>query len=78
VSLPHPGITLTTSNMASIITPTPLYKTAAGVVTTCATKPYARGCQVQVTVTYSFGLNIPYIPAGAIPLTSTSIETIQD
>jgi Flp pilus assembly protein TadG len=74
LSLPHPGITLTAAN----ITPTTLNTTAAGASSTCTADPYARSCQVQVTVTYSFGLKIPFFPAASIPLTSTSIETIQN
>jgi Flp pilus assembly protein TadG len=74
LSLPHPGINLTASN----ITATPLNKMASG-VGTCATAPYSQGCEVQVTVTYSFGMQIPFIRGAAtIPLSSTSIETIQD
>jgi Flp pilus assembly protein TadG len=72
LSLSHPGINLTTSNIKAV----PLYTTAAGL--SCAAKPYAQGCEIQVTVTYSFGLNIPFIPAATIPLSSSSIETIQD
>jgi Flp pilus assembly protein TadG len=72
LSLPHPGINLPASN----ITSTPLNKTAAGV--SCAASPYAQGCEIQVKVTYTFGMNIPWIPAASIPLSSTSIETIQD
>jgi Flp pilus assembly protein TadG len=70
LSLPHPGVNLTTSN----ITPTWLLTNAAGVACT----QYTQGCQVKVTVSYTFGLKIPFIPAASIPLTSTSIETIQD
>jgi Flp pilus assembly protein TadG len=74
LGLPHPGMSLTTSN----ITPTWPGTTALG--TSCGTKIYAQGCQVKVTVSYVFGLGIPFIPAqySSIPLTSTSIETIQD
>jgi Flp pilus assembly protein TadG len=79
VNLPHPGINLTAAN----ITPTALGTTATGATTPCATTPYAQGCQVKVKVSYTFGMNIPFIPANdyislSIPFTSTSIETIQD
>jgi Flp pilus assembly protein TadG len=70
LSLPHPGIYLTTSN----ITPIALTTTAAGGTCTAL----AQGCQVQVTVYYQFGLNIPKIPASSVPFFSTSIETVQD
>ena len=72
LSLPHPGLNLATSN----ITATPVNATAAGV--SCLASPYAQGCEVKVTVSYTFGLNIPYVPAASIPLSSTSTETIQD
>jgi Flp pilus assembly protein TadG len=73
LSLPHPGLSLTKDN----IKPTWLNVTADG-TTTCT--QYAQGCQVQVVVTYNFGLTIPFIPSTytSIPLTSTSIETIQN
>jgi Flp pilus assembly protein TadG len=74
LSLPHPTLNLTASN----ITPTPLGTTATGATAPCATTPYAQGCQVKVTVSYTFGLHIPLIPAASIPISSTSIETIQD
>jgi Flp pilus assembly protein TadG len=74
LSLPHPGINLTSSD----ITPTWLGTTAAGASAACTTDHYAQGCQVKVVVSYSFGLHIPFVPATSIPLTSTSIETIQD
>jgi len=70
LSLPHPGVNLTTSN----ITPTWLLTNAAGVACT----QYSQGCQVQVTVSYTFRLNVPYVKAPSIPLSSTSTETIQD
>jgi len=71
-NLPHPGVTSLT------ITPTWLGTTASGDTSVCAKTPSAQGCQVQVKVSYSFDLNIPFFPAASIPLTSTSIETIQD
>jgi Flp pilus assembly protein TadG len=74
LSLQHPGISLTADN----IMPTALRTTAAGASPACVAHPYAQGCQVQVVVTYTFSLNIPFIPAASIPLTSTSVETIQD
>lgn len=74
LSLPHPGINLTAAN----ITPTSLSTTATGGA--CA--PLSQGCQVRVTVSYTFGMDIPYIPPSyiflSIPFTSTSVETIQD
>jgi len=70
LSLPHPGINLTASNIVY----TPLSTTATGAACT----PYAQGCRVKVTVSYSFSLHIPYVPTAAIPLHSTSIETIQN
>lgn len=70
LSLNHPGINL----KASDITVTWLTTTASGSVCT----QYSQGCQVKVKVSYTFGLNIPFIPATSIPLSSTSIETIQD
>jgi Flp pilus assembly protein TadG len=74
LSLPHPGLSLAISNVDANW----LGYTATGVTSTCATKPTAQGCQVQVTVHSAYSLNIPFIPAASIPLTSTSIETIQD
>jgi Flp pilus assembly protein TadG len=69
LSLTHPGINLTASN----VTVTWLTTTAAG--GTCA--QYSQGCQVEVKVSYTYPLNIPFFSA-TIPLSSTSIETIQD
>jgi Flp pilus assembly protein TadG len=74
LSLPHPGLNLKASN----ITPNWLGTTAAGSTVGCATTQYAHGCQVKVTVSYTFSLNIPFFGAAAIPLSSTSVETIQD
>jgi Flp pilus assembly protein TadG len=74
LSLPHPGINLAPAN----IHVTPLQTTAAGPSSTCTLHPYAQNCQLQVTINYSFSLNIPFIPAAAIPLSGTSVETIQD
>lgn len=65
----HPGINLTTSNIV-VTWPT---TTAGG----SACTQYSQGCQVQVKVSYSFPLNIPFFSTH-IPLSSTSIETIQD
>ena len=67
-SLPHPG--LTTANI--LVTPTPMLVNVAGVP--CAA--YAQGCQVEVKVTYTFTLSTFW--SASIPLTATSIETIQD
>ena len=70
LTLPSPpGVDLT----ASDITATWLTKTAAG--GTCV--QYAQGCQVQVKVSYSFSLSIPFL-SKSIPISSTAIETIQD
>src|ERR1035438_1567832 len=69
LGLTHPGINLTASN----ITVTWLTTTATG--STCT--PNSQGCQVEVTVNYPFPLNIPFFST-SIPLSSTSIETIQD
>lgn len=69
LSLPHPGLSL----VASDITPTALTTTATG--GSCV--QYSQGCQVEVQVTYTFQLNIPFYSPN-IPVTSTSIETIQD
>ena len=74
LNLQHPGINMA----AAIITPTALGTKADGTTAGCTTTPYIQGCQVKVVVTYTFSLNIPFIPAASIPLTSTSIETIQD
>lgn len=69
MGLTHPGITLTASN----ITVTWLTTTATG--SACA--QYSQGCQVKVTVNCPFQLNIPFFSA-SIPLSSSSIETIQN
>jgi Flp pilus assembly protein TadG len=69
LSLPHPGLSL----VASDITATALTTTATG--GSCV--QYSQGCQVQVQVTYTFQLNIPFYSPN-IPVSSTSIETIQD
>ena len=58
---------------ASDITVTWPTKTAAGA--TCT--QYSQGCQVEVTVSYSFNLSVPFLQA-SIPFSSTSEETIQD
>jgi len=70
LSLPHPGINLIAGNIVYTALPT----TATGAACT----PSAQGCRVKVTVSYSFSLHIPYVPTAAIPLHSTSIETIQN
>jgi len=70
LSLAHPGINLTASNIAA----TWLTTTATG--GTCL--QYSQGCQVEVTVSYPFQVNIPFFPSVSIPLSSTSIETIQN
>ena len=69
LSLAHPGLNLEASN----ITVTWLTTTAAG----SACTKYSQGCQVEVTVSYPFQLNIPFFST-SIPLSSTSIATIQD
>lgn len=66
---PHPGMTLTASNIAV----TWLTTDSTGSACTAS----ARGCRVQVTVSYNYVLHIPFI-TGSEPLSSTSIETIQD
>jgi hypothetical protein len=73
LSLPHPGISLTASNVNVTWPGT----TAAGVSPACTADAYAQGCEVKVIVSYTFKLNIPYFSA-SIPLSSTSMETIQD
>jgi Flp pilus assembly protein TadG len=69
LGLPHPGLGLTASN----ISVPPMTTTAAG--TTCTA--FTQGCQVKVTVSYTFRLNVPFV-SGSVPISSTSIETIQD
>jgi hypothetical protein len=69
LGLPHPGLNLTASN----INVTPANTTASGGVCT----QFSRGCQIKVTVSYTFHLIIPFFSA-SIPLSSTSEETIQD
>jgi Flp pilus assembly protein TadG len=69
LALPHPGLSLTTSN----ITATALTTTATG----SACVQYSQGCQVEVQVTYTFQLNLPFYSPN-IPVSSTSIETIQN
>ena len=69
LSLPHPGINITASN----ITPTPLSTTAAG----GACIAYSQGCQVKVKVSYTFQLNLLFYST-SIPFSSTSEETIQN
>lgn len=64
--LPHPGITLSSVEVT--------WPHTTGVACTS----HAQGCQVQVRVHSTYSLNIPFIPAASIPLTSTSIETIQN
>lgn len=73
LSLPHPGLSLATSNINVTWPGT----TAAGASAGCATNPYGQGCQVKVNVSYTFKLSIPYFSA-SVPLSSSSIETIQD
>jgi Flp pilus assembly protein TadG len=69
LSQPHPGLNLKASNI-TVTWPT---TTASGA--TCV--QYSQGCQVEVKVSYPFKLSIPLFSA-SFPLTSTSIETIQD
>jgi Flp pilus assembly protein TadG len=73
LSLPHPSINLTASNINVTWPGT----TAAGASTGCASDPYGQGCQVKVIVSYTFILHIPFFST-SIPLSSTSIETIQN
>lgn len=69
-NMPHPG--LTTAN----ITVTPNWLATMGDGTACP--QYTRGCQVQVTVSYSYTLNIPFVPAASFPVSSKAIRTIHD
>jgi Flp pilus assembly protein TadG len=69
LSLPHPGLSLTAAN----ITPTWLQTNAAG----NACVQYSQGCQVEVQVSYTFQMSLPFY-SPSISLSSTSIETIQD
>lgn len=69
LSQSHPGVNLAASN----ITVTWLATTATGASCT----PNSQGCQVEVKVSYPFALSIPFIST-SIPLSSTSIETIQN
>lgn len=69
LSLPNGGIGLA----ASDITVNWMTTTAGGSI--CASN--SRGCQVSVKINHSFPLTIPFF-ATSVPLTSTSIETIQD
>jgi Flp pilus assembly protein TadG len=69
LSLAHPGLNLVASN----ITVTWLTTTATG----SACTKYSQGCQVEVTVSYPFQLNIPFFST-SLPLSSTSIATIQN
>ena len=73
LSLPHPGINLLASNISVTWPGT----TASGASAGCSANPYGQGCQVKVKISYTFNLAIPVFPA-AIPLSSTTIETIQD
>ena len=74
------GLNLTASN----ITVTWPGTTAAGANAGCAASPHGQGCQVKVTVSYTFSLRIPFFSAtipyfsASIPFSSTSIETIQN
>ena len=73
LNLPHPGMNLTASNINVTWPGT----TATGATAGCASNPYGQGCQVKVIVSYTFVLRIPFFTT-SIPLTSTSIETIQN
>jgi Flp pilus assembly protein TadG len=73
LSLPHPGLSLVASNISVTWPGT----TAAGASAGCSANPYGQGCQVKVKVSYTFNLAIPVFPA-AIPLSATTIETIQN
>jgi len=68
-NMPHPG--LTTANIT--VTPNWMLTNATGAG--CAAG--SRGCQVQVTVTYTIQLKA-YLFTRSFPLSSTSTETIQD
>jgi Flp pilus assembly protein TadG len=69
LSLAHPGMNLTASN----ITVTPLTTKTNG--TACVA--WAQQCRIQVKVSYTYQVNL-LVASVAIPLSSTSIETIQD
>ena len=71
----YPGINLGPTSNATI-TVTPL--TTRSDTTTCVA--WSQGCRIEVQIQYSYGLSLPYLPAASssIPLTGTSIETIQD
>lgn len=69
LSQSHPGVSLQTNNIAV----TWLTTTAGG--STCTQQ--SQGCQVEVKVSYTFPLSIPFFST-SLPLSSTSIETIQD
>jgi Flp pilus assembly protein TadG len=73
LSLKHPSLNLTTSN----ITVTWPGTTAAGANAGCASSPYSQGCQVKVTVSYTYNLHLVLFNT-SIPFSSTSIETIQN
>ena len=66
---PHPGLNLSASNI------TVTWMTTDAVGNTCTAN--TQGCQVKVKVSYTYPLQIPFITA-SWPLSSTSIETIQD
>jgi Flp pilus assembly protein TadG len=67
LNMAHPGLNLTAGNI-EVTWP------ARG---TCAEGSNAQGCQVQVTVRYTFQMNLPFY-SPSIPLSSISKETIQD
>jgi Flp pilus assembly protein TadG len=69
-NMPHPFLT------AANITVTPNWMATAGDGTVCL--QYQRGCQVQVTVSYTYSLFTPFLPALTHPISSTSIRTIHD
>jgi Flp pilus assembly protein TadG len=73
LSLKHPGLNLTASNIAVTWPGT----TAAGANPGCASNPYGQGCQVKVSVSYTFKLGLVKFST-SIPFSSTSIATIQD
>jgi Flp pilus assembly protein TadG len=68
-NMPHPG--LATAN----ITVTPIWMTTDATSAACVAG--TRGCQVSVTVSYTYQFKA-YIFTQSIPLSMTSTETIQD
>ena len=72
LSLPHGVVTV----VASDITVSWPGTTTSGV--SCGSNAHAQGCEVQVTVAYTYSLKIPFIPQVSFPMSSTSTQTIQN